>query len=147
MIKLGRVKFRVKDFKCEFKGQTAEELYLQELREAKPVITLGEEENDEGKRNGTPNQAACRFCWSSESTEENPCIVPCKCSGSVGFIHFECLKNWLGTKLQRKESENLVSMFWRTFECEICKQAYPYLFKTKKERVYKLVDIELPHAC
>ena len=21
--------------------------------------------------------------------------MPCKCSGSVGFIHYECLKNWL----------------------------------------------------
>jgi hypothetical protein len=34
----------VKDFKCEFMGQTAEELYLQELKEAKPVITLGEQQ-------------------------------------------------------------------------------------------------------
>lgn len=40
VIKLGRVKFRIKDFKCEFMGQTPEELYLQELKEAKPVITL-----------------------------------------------------------------------------------------------------------
>ncbi len=44
MIKLGRVKFRVKDFKCEFMSQTADELYHQELKEAKPVITLKEEE-------------------------------------------------------------------------------------------------------
>lgn len=41
VIKLGRVKFRVKDFKCQFMGQTADELYLQELKEAKPVITIG----------------------------------------------------------------------------------------------------------
>jgi hypothetical protein len=44
VLKLGRVKFRVKDFKCEFMQQTAEELYQQELKEAKPVITLQEEE-------------------------------------------------------------------------------------------------------
>jgi hypothetical protein len=89
---------------------------------------------------------ACRFCWGTESTEEDPCIVPCRCSGSVGFIHFKCLSNWLSTKLLRKESENLISMYWRTFECEICKQAYPYLFKTQNQRVYKLVDITLPAA-
>lgn len=129
MIKLGRVKFRIKDFKCEVMGQSPEELYLQELREAKEVITLG----DEGIT-ASPNKAtaACRFCWGTESTEENPCIVPCKCSGSVGFIHFECLKSWLATKLQRKESQYLVSLYWKTFECEICKQAYPYLFKTQR---------------
>jgi hypothetical protein len=38
VIKLGRVKFRVKDFKCEVMGQTADELYQQELKEAKTVI-------------------------------------------------------------------------------------------------------------
>jgi hypothetical protein len=40
VIKLGRVKFRVKDFKCEFMGQTPDELYQQELKEARPVVTL-----------------------------------------------------------------------------------------------------------
>lgn len=82
----------------------------------------------------------CRFCWGAENTEENPCIVPCKCSGSVGFIHYNCLKNWLLTKQQKKESEHLISMYWKTFECEICKFAYPYLFKVD-DTVYKLVDI------
>ena len=110
-------------------GQTADELYQQELKEAKPVITLqdekmtseiSEEKVDENESN-SKDQLACRFCWSDESTEENPCIVPCKCKGSVGFVHFECLRNWLSTKLQRKETENLVSMYWKTFECEICK--------------------------
>lgn len=130
MIKLGRVKFRIKDFKCEQMGQTPEELYLQELKEAKPVITL----------DPISPQGSCRFCWGNESSPENPCIVPCRCSGSVGFIHFECLKNWLATKLARKESDHLVSMYWKTFECEICKTAYPYLFKVDKT-IYKLVDI------
>lgn len=41
-----------------------------------------------------------------------------------------------------------MSLYWRTFECEICKQPYPYLFKTThNQRVYKLVDIELPSSC
>lgn len=37
----------------------------------------------------------CRFCWGSESTYEDPCIVPCRCTGSIGLLHFKCLKNWL----------------------------------------------------
>ena len=37
-------------------------------------------------------------------------------------------------------------MFWKTFECEICKQAYPYLFKVDNCKLYKLVDIELQDA-
>lgn len=112
-------------------NQSPEEMYAQELKEARDVIKLDPRSTE---------QAQCRFCWGNESCEDNPCIVPCKCSGSVGFIHYNCLKNWLSTKMQKKETDNLVSMYWKTFECEICKFAYPYLFKVD-QKVYKLVDI------
>lgn len=36
-------------------------------------------------------------------------------------------------------------MYWKTFECEICKFAYPYLFKVDN-KVYKLVDIDKPSS-
>lgn len=49
----------------------------------------------------------CRFCWGNESTDDNPCIVPCKCSGSVGFIHYNCLKSWLQTKQNKKDTDHL----------------------------------------
>ena len=38
-IKLGRVRFRVKDFKCEQMNLTPQELYQQELKEAMAVKT------------------------------------------------------------------------------------------------------------
>ncbi len=40
----------------------------------------------------------CRFCWISGATPENPLLGTCKCSGSVGFIHLQCLKEWLSVK-------------------------------------------------
>lgn len=43
--------------------------------------------------------------------------------------------------MNKKESDNLISMYWKTFECEICKQAYPYLFKVGP-KIYKLVEIQ-----
>jgi hypothetical protein len=69
--------------------------------------------------------------------------MPCKCSGSVGFIHFKCLKNWLMLKVQPKQTGNIHSLYWKSFECEVCKSAYPYIFKVN-ERVYKLVDMQRP---
>ena len=36
-------------------------------------------------------------------------------------------------------------MFWKTFECEICKTAYPYVFKVGTI-LYKLVDIQPPKS-
>lgn len=55
--------------------------------------------------------------------------MPCKCSGSVAFVHYACLKNWLDLKVTKKETGNTLTYFWRNFECEICKQAYPYIFR------------------
>ena len=46
-------------------------------------------------------------------------------------------------KKQIKDTEELSTMFWRNFECEICKYAYPYLFKVN-QKIYKLVDINKP---
>ena len=45
--------------------------------------------------------------------------------------------------MSKKETPGLTSMYWKTFECEICKQAYPYLFKVGMQ-TYKLVDITKP---
>ena len=47
--------------------------------------------------------------------------------------------------MSKKETDNLKSLYWKTFECEICKQAYPYLFKVDNQ-IYKLVDIEKPKS-
>mmetsp|Transcript_31895 Transcript_31895/g.31157 ORF Transcript_31895/g.31157 Transcript_31895/m.31157 type:complete len:118 (-) Transcript_31895:471-824(-) len=87
----------------------------------------------------------CRFCWGNDSCMDNPLIVPCHCSGSVGFIHYQCLKNWLSSKMVQKESNELTSMYWKNFECEICKKAYPYLFKVD-QAIYKLVDVQKPKS-
>jgi hypothetical protein len=45
--------------------------------------------------------------------------------------------------MQKKDVPNLTSMYWKVFECEICKQAYPYLFRIENN-VYKLIDIQRP---
>lgn len=34
---------------------------------------------------------SCRICLSKLSTVDNPFISPCKCIGSVKFIHLKCL--------------------------------------------------------
>ena len=147
------MKFRVKELSRQDLVHNPEELYEQELKEAQQVMymesTDGEVENKavkvtkDGKACSEKQQAQCRFCWGTESSVDNPCIVPCNCTGTVGFIHYMCLRNWLSLKMQSKETEQITTLFWKNFECELCKYAYPYLFKTK-DRVYKLVDIQKP---
>jgi hypothetical protein len=87
------------------------------------------------------SQMKCRFCWMASASEENPLLQCCKCAGTVGCIHLECLKSWLEVKRQSKESTNFSSYFWKTFECEICKTAYPLMIKNNKYK-YRLVDYQ-----
>ena len=35
---------------------------------------------------------------------------------------------------------NVSSYYWKRFECEICKQMYPYTFKIGK-KIYKIIDL------
>ena len=36
----------------------------------------------------------CRICYDQEK-ENNSFIHPCRCSGSVKYVHVECMKTWL----------------------------------------------------
>lgn len=82
----------------------------------------------------SPEHIQCRICWGNEEDEvNNPLILACKCKGSVGLIHFQCLKSWVLTQKQEKpisqSTQNVRSFYWKRFECEICKHMYPYTFK------------------
>ncbi|KAI8906391.1 hypothetical protein EDD86DRAFT_210609 [Gorgonomyces haynaldii] len=57
------------------------------------------------------DQDFCRVCRSPGTIQE-PLFHPCKCSGSMKFIHQQCLEEWL--EHSRKK------------HCEICK--HPFLF-------------------
>lgn len=85
----------------------------------------------------------CRFCWDYNASPENPLFSSCKCSGSVGYIHFNCLKGWLEAKKQQKQSLAFSSYYWKAFECEICKKAYPLQIRTHG-KTYNLVEYEKP---
>lgn len=85
----------------------------------------------------------CRFCWSSVTEAGNPLISSCQCAGSVRFIHYNCLKMWLDNKKSMKTNDNFTSIYWKSFECEICKKAYPLMIKSKGVN-FNLVDYERP---
>ncbi|ORX87349.1 hypothetical protein K493DRAFT_291014 [Basidiobolus meristosporus CBS 931.73] len=53
----------------------------------------------------------CRVCR-SEGTPEDPLFYPCKCSGSIKFVHQDCLIQWLSHSKKKY--------------CELCK--HPFTF-------------------
>lgn len=65
--------------------------------------------------------ATCRICR-GEALSDNPLYHPCKCKGSIKYIHESCLLEWTASK-------NVdVSKPGTTVNCDICH--YPINFKT-----------------
>ncbi|KAH9840035.1 uncharacterized protein C8Q71DRAFT_474546 [Rhodofomes roseus] len=57
------------------------------------------------------DQLTCRIC-SAPAEPDQPLFHPCKCSGSIRYIHQDCLKTWLAHSKKKT--------------CDICK--FPYAF-------------------
>ena len=91
-------------------------------------------EKNDGKYN-------CRICYRNDSDLNDPLISPCKCSGSMSYIHYKCLKSCIEAKIQKKKEENFISYYWKNFNCEICLFPYPKYIKYKNLK-YSLVDLD-----
>ncbi|THX33598.1 hypothetical protein D6D12_01465 [Aureobasidium pullulans] len=64
----------------------------------------------------------CRICR-SEGSDAEPLFYPCKCSGSIKFVHQDCLMEWLSHSNKK--------------HCELCKTPF---------RFTKLYDSHMPHT-
>jgi E3 ubiquitin-protein ligase DOA10 len=96
--------------------------------------TLGPHGNSDNKNNtktklGTIGAAGglesgrnCRICLDEADTEENPFITPCKCDGSMKFIHLSCLQEWLDSKRVSQKLDGVYSYYWEELVCELCKE-------------------------
>lgn len=58
-------------------------------------------------------------------------------------IHFDCLKEWLHSKIHFKESTYIYSYNWKFLECELCKERFKdsYLHKGRK---YQILNYHRP---
>ena len=87
----------------------------------------------------------CRICYGEEEDEENnPLLCPCTCKGSMKYIHYKCLKNWLNSKIENSkrqffDSENCITYFQQDLSCELCKTIFPDFIRYKN----KLLNITL----
>lgn len=44
------------------------------------------------------NEVICRICLSEETDPKDPLFTPCKCDGTMKYIHLNCLQEWLSSK-------------------------------------------------
>lgn len=69
-----------------------------------------------------PEEFQCRICFETVPNTKN-LIFPCKCSGTMKFVHEECLKIWiLSSRQDIKEAT-----------CDICKHQFSMEIKLAKK--------------
>ncbi|KAI7746699.1 hypothetical protein M8C21_009262 [Ambrosia artemisiifolia] len=80
----------------------------------------GSDDADSSNKNMTPNSVyddedeegdVCRICR-NPGDEDNPLRYPCACSGSIKFVHQDCLLQWLNHSNAR--------------QCEVCKHPFSF---------------------
>jgi len=150
VIKLGRVKFRVRELHVgeEMDGYQ-NDTNNDEMSELGSEDT-GSIEDDMPKQHlikqlPENQEITCRVCLNSENTEANPLISPCGCSGSVKHIHLDCLKHWIKSKSHIKSFGLCISYTWKNLECELCHRRLPEIFIHKDERI-DLIDLPKPQS-
>ena len=122
VVKLGRVALRVKKI-CES---------LEVVYEGKKLAT-------------SPGEKSCKICCSDEDFENDPLISPCSCSGSLKYIHFACLKNWLQSKVTTRSLGPVSVYQFSEFICELCRQPLPEFFQFRGKSL-SLLEIKYPSS-
>nr|XP_020654045.1 E3 ubiquitin-protein ligase MARCH7 isoform X2 [Pogona vitticeps] len=78
------------------------------LQKIKESLLSEDSEEEEGD--------LCRICQMSSTSPTNPLIEPCKCTGSLQYVHQDCMKKWLQSKINSGSSLEAVTT------CELCKE-------------------------
>lgn len=95
------------------------------------------------KYNSLYSARECRVCLNSDNEIENPLIDVCKCQGSVGLIHLDCLKQWLNNKIVTKIYAYLIVHSFKDLKCEICNSILPERIIIN-DKIEYLIDLKLP---
>ena len=85
---------------------------------------------------------ACRLCLSDENSPGDPLLHPCRCTGSLKYIHLSCIQDWVKTRVSMKESNGRPCGFsWKPVLCEICHTTLPVFLETGGQ-TYDLFGVE-----
>uniref|UniRef100_H3C6H5 RING-type E3 ubiquitin transferase n=1 Tax=Tetraodon nigroviridis TaxID=99883 RepID=H3C6H5_TETNG len=80
----------------------------EKLRRIKERLLLEDSDEDEGDM--------CRICQMGEDSASNPLIQPCRCTGSLQYVHQDCIKRWLCSKISSATNLEAITT------CELCKE-------------------------
>jgi len=113
-IKLGRFCLRVRQLCTSDDDDVAPEL---SLSESQVHIHVPDQ--------STVADKPCRICLLEGQADDDPLVSPCRCSGSIQYIHLACLRHWISGLLNLDQEQATRSLFVRQLSCELCQAPYP----------------------
>ena len=114
IVKLGRLVFQVK------------EISLNDLSQEKlEPRTYETEENNVERNHIEKSPHACRICLGEYYSSVNPLISPCKCNGTMKYIHLNCLHMCISSKVSQISTRYSIKFTLKMPKCEICKRSLP----------------------
>ena len=147
ILRIGRILVRIKTIKFAKNNQNKNKAndnnksvntnFSQELKEiTSPIKTKKIKESKDSTQT-----KLCRICYGEEETQDNPLVQPCICSGSMKYIHLNCLKTWINTSVNIKlESTEYCNVYtYKPAECELCKTTFPDFIR-HKGKLYEILD-------
>jgi hypothetical protein len=140
VIRFGRAKLCVR----EIGGvKTTSSVDLSHLVSAKDLHLT--EQSGEDEEEPDSSRAICRICYTDTVEALNPLISPCSCDGTMKFIHFNCLKQCLRSRIKIRTTAHVVSFLWHSLDCDLCKQLFPQSVTINGVRTF-LVEIPKPES-
>ncbi|KAG5833835.1 hypothetical protein ANANG_G00280100 [Anguilla anguilla] len=119
----------------------------EKLRKIQESLLLEESDEDEAD--------LCRICQMREESPANPLLEPCRCTGSLQYVHQDCMKKWLRSKIRSGSNLDAVTT------CELCKEKLHLnidnfdineLYRTHERSEYEFIScglylVVLLHLC
>lgn len=119
IMKLGRVTVKIRKMvMSQDQEEKNNELIVNQ------VVDLNQKKRHKNQQQND-EQKLCRICFVEEDTVENPLLTICDCAGSMQWIHFDCMRQWLKNKLVKKETRFSFSFDLKNLVCELCKSPIP----------------------
>eukprot|EP00929_Paragymnodinium_shiwhaense_P037930 TRINITY_DN20120_c0_g1_i1.p1 TRINITY_DN20120_c0_g1~~TRINITY_DN20120_c0_g1_i1.p1 ORF type:complete len:463 (+),score=90.58 TRINITY_DN20120_c0_g1_i1:102-1490(+) len=135
-IKLGRFKFRVRQMVASSSSGVQPELRLDDGEKSMCVANPPVQEGQDLSR------VSCRICLLEGPTEDDPLLSPCRCKGSIQYVHLGCLRHWIKGRLNLSDAQ-ASCYYFRPLACELCKAIYPSYVQNGNERSPL---VEVPHT-
>lgn len=139
------------DFRKTLDGEKLSRAFT--ISDKHPLFLQEEEKESNAKSPGNclgkdkESEVQCRVCLGKENTKDRPLISsPCKCIGSIQYIHSKCLQEWLKSKVTETHSTCAVSYTYPEFECDVCKSKYPDSFELPNGQNLGIIDFQKPQS-